>query len=412
MAEKKKKSQRPMLRTSHTKGYYRFSKEFPSVKDSNGFRDNETVINTPSKKASFRKKIIAASVVMFVIAFFVTSLAFSVSKLPIKNGNNTIGITNAPTGVSGISALCLPGETLSLDSLDTLIGELKINRVNTVIIDFKDANGYFYYKPSLNQSAEAISTAGENSAKIVSELKAAGFSVFAKISLFADDIYARNHRDLAAFVTTTPVSGSTETKTSLYYSKTNGHAYLTPHSNEVTYYLSKIVSDISAMGANAIIFDNAIIPTEAYEMGAKFPLSEGKTTATAASELISYLINSCPIPVGISLNSSELLSYVRDNKTPAEITENADYIFLDARASVAEKNTVIGNKTFVTPTAAAAEYAQDLISSSLKLFEEAEYNCEIIALVDEENLSGCIKAINSLNSDKANNIAYNNEINQ
>ena len=55
---KKKKRTRRFLLPSHTKGYYRFSKDFPSVTDSEGYRDNDIIVNSPAKKASVRRGLI------------------------------------------------------------------------------------------------------------------------------------------------------------------------------------------------------------------------------------------------------------------------------------------------------------------------------------------------------------------
>ena len=51
------RQQKKAPRVSRTKGYYRFSKDFPSVTDNNGFRDNDVFVTSPAKKAALRKKL-------------------------------------------------------------------------------------------------------------------------------------------------------------------------------------------------------------------------------------------------------------------------------------------------------------------------------------------------------------------
>lgn len=72
---------------SHTKGYYRFSKEFPSA-DSEGFRDNRAIKERDSNKSAFRRKLAVTFAVVFVIGFVCGAVAFSVSRLPAEVGEN------------------------------------------------------------------------------------------------------------------------------------------------------------------------------------------------------------------------------------------------------------------------------------------------------------------------------------
>ena len=64
---RRKKKGSPFPQVSHTKGYYRFSKDFPSVTDSEGYRDNDLIINSPAKKTSVRRKLILLFICVFVI---------------------------------------------------------------------------------------------------------------------------------------------------------------------------------------------------------------------------------------------------------------------------------------------------------------------------------------------------------
>ena len=250
-AAKKKKRTRSFIFPSHTKGYYRFSKEFPSVTDSNGYRDNDLIVNSPTKKASVRRRLIALFVCLFIVTYSMTLVCLTISKIPVNLKNeDATGETQGPV-FTGYNAVYLSGTVLSMNSAESIIGDIRYYGYDTVVIDFKDAAGNLYFDPSVNVAADALSMAAPDAKKIVEEFQNASIKVFARFCTFADDIYARVHKNEAAYTLTPAEDETAEPTRSVWYNKeTDSHAWLNPYSSEVQYYLRCCVQDIDAMGVD------------------------------------------------------------------------------------------------------------------------------------------------------------------
>lgn len=398
----KKESSFPKV--SHTKGYYRFSKEFPSITDSEGFRDNEIIINSPTKKASVRRKLALLFVCVFIISFVGATLCHSISNLPVKKTQEqtTLDIDTS-CSLSGYNAVKLTGDVLSYSGIESFMSDFNLDGINAVVIDFKDAQGYFYYKPSISTSAEALSKASDNCKKIITDFKNSGISVFALISCFADDIYARNHTQWAAYTISTPESGNYDEVHSIWYGGENeDNAWLSPFSDDVLYYLNTIVSDINSLGVDGIIFDNVMIPLSAESENVRFELSENYEVAPQEKiqQWITYANASVNCKTGVCISSAQMLNII-DNSTESDIFNSCDYVILDARASKAEKGVTFNGKQYSEPTKTPVEYSSALLSFAGKYFENKDYSTEIISLIDNDAFSqNVISAIKNLNEDK------------
>ena len=398
----KKESSFPKV--SHTKGYYRFSKEFPSVTDSTGFRDNEIIINSPAKKASVRRKLALLFVCVFAVSFVVTSLCHSVSNLPVeKTQEQTTADADMSFSLSGYNAVKLTGDVLSYSGIESFMSDFKLNGINAVVIDFKDAQGYFYYKPSISTSAEALSKSSDNASKIINDFKSSGISVFALVSCFADDIYARNNNQHAAYTVTTPESGNYDEVHSIWYGGENeNNAWLSPFSDEVLYYLNTMVNDINSLGVDGIIFDNAILPLSAELEKVQFKMSENYEISPQEkiSQWISYANASVNCKTGICISSAQIISMV-ENSNKSDVFQSCDYVILDSRATKAEKGITFNSKQYAEPTKTPVEYSSALLSFASKYFDDKKYDIEIISLIDNnESSQSVISAIKNLKDDR------------
>lgn len=372
-----KKKNNKIVAPSHTKSYYRFSKDFPSVTDNEGFRDNAFIRNSPTKKASLRRRLIALFVCVFIATYIVMMLGFAVSHLPIKK-NNTV----TPDGVqashilSGYNAVYLTGDVLSYSSAEILISEFKMSGVDTVVIDFKDAEGNFYFKPSIGVSNDALFKASDNAASIVKQFRDADIDVFAKMSCFADDIYARNNQDTTAYVMVTPESGSSEQVKTLWYNTgADSHAWLDPFSNEIMYYLRTVITDVAEMNVDGIIFDHAVLPTAAEADNAIFSGAFGQDKSTA-EQMISFIntLNSTYINcvTGITVPSDIIINSISEKKLPSAAYSGCDFIMPDARLSLIPDNTILDNMQYKKPSVSPNEFITQYISSITTLLAESE----------------------------------------
>ncbi len=373
---------------SHTKGYYRFTKDFPSVTDSEGYRDNDVFVNSHSKKASAKRRLVLVFAVCIAFAYCVTMLGFSISKLPAEIAEPTDVDAFAQVKLTGYNASFLQGETLSYSSVENIIREYKILGIDTVVIEFKDAEGFFYFNTSFPVSAEATSKASDNAKNVIKEFQVADIAVFARVACFADDIYARNNQEMAAYVTTASHSDDDEPIKSIWYNSGNdSHAWLNPYSNEVLYYLRTIVTDVANLGVDGILFDYAVLPFDTDFSTVIFDGAEDNEI-TPAGKMVDFilLLNSTYVSctTGVSISSQDALTAVAEQKIPDGVYSGCDFIVADLRPAAYSENTVLGEKLFKNPAASPAEFIVQYMDELGKLFESDESlkDVEIVPLLE------------------------------
>ena len=398
---KRKKNRSPLPQVSHTKGYYRFSREFPSVTDNEGFRNNELVINSPAQKTATRRKIAVVSLCTFIIAFICTALCLSISNLPVKeSAEQTTNDNSSAVTLSGINGTRLTGEVLSYSSIESLLNGFSTDGTNAVIIEFKDAQGYYFFKPSMHMSAESISKASDNAKKIITDFRNAGIKVYAAVSCFADDIYARNHQDHTAYTLTAPESGSYDEVRSIWYAgETVKNAWLSPYSNEVLYCLNTIMSDIDTLGVDGIILENVILPISAEDENVRFEFSDQYESSAGEkiAQWLNYTANVTNTPVGIRISQTQMLHFAEKSTADASLSAGCDFIILDSRISLAKEGAVIGTKQYLAPDKTPAEYTSALLTFISDFLADNEINSTLIPIIDDESF---ISVIASLDSEK------------
>lgn len=403
----KRKRVRRSLSPSHTKGYYRFSKEFPSVTDSDGYRDNDLIVNSPAKKASVRRRLIAVSLFVFVITFFVASVCFSMSDIPVKQQQESVTGESEKIVFPGYNAVYLKGDILSRSSAESVISELLVYGVNTVIIDFKDATGNFYFKPSISVSGEAVHNASDNAQKIVKEFQDAKISVFARFSCFADDIYARTNQNEAAFVSTGSAEGSAD---AIWYSGgEDSHAWLNPYSVEVQYYLRVTAQDVADMNVDGILFDNVQLPMSAQTDGVQFVGQTEENASAAMASFINILNNNyIDCKTAAFLSRETALESINSSTAPDIFLSGCDYIIPDLRLSLMPENTVIGTRQYGKAQLSPVEFVTDYMNGIGNLADGDDYSFEIIPLFETSDVNG--KELSALYSVKGNSyIMYNSD---
>lgn len=372
-------------KVSYTKGYYRFSKEFPSVTDSNGFRDNNTFVNSNVKKAAVRRGLVLLFGCVFVIAFCITALCFAISDIPVeKTEKEPQTSVNTPQSQPVKKMLSYSGDTLATVGTERIVSECKTAGADTVIIELKDAQGHFYFKPSISVSAEAQATIIVNIQEIIKELKQQGLIVFASVSCFADDIYARNNQSVATYVQT-----AQDSPESIWYGGEDGaNAWLSPFSNEVCYYLTTIISDVADLGVDGIVFENATLPVAAVTEDVRFSLSEGFEVSPQKkiADWIEYTVSIINCKTAITLSSQQLIADVRSESMADNYPDGCDYVILDARPSDADKGVSISGLQYLEPERTPKEYVSALLSLCSEKFTSTNIDMQIIAVVDNSSL--------------------------
>lgn len=391
MAKKQKITSKKKIRRfsspSHTKGYYRFSKNFPSVTDSDGYRDNNLFVNSPAKKASVKRRLALLFACVFAVTFVVTSVCFAVSKVPVSEKDETASGETQKSVIGGMKAVYLSGDILSSGSAESIIGLLRVYGVNTVVIDFKDAAGNFYYKPSISVSEEALYKASDGAEKIIDDFQSAEIDVYAKFACFADDIYARNNQNEALCV----AAESEDAVESIWYSSgSDSHAWLNSSSSEVQYYLRVAAEDILKLGVDGIIFDYVVLPSSAENSnilsgGQPVTADAVNTEMTSFISLLNNVYISCK--TAAVLTNESALEAVAENTVPDIFLGGCDYIIVDSRLSMIPDNTVMGNLKYATAAASPYEFLTDYLGRITKLAEGDEYSAEIIPLLEASSTS-------------------------
>lgn len=386
MAKMQKKTEKNSagrkIRPSHTKGYYRFSKNFPSVTDSDGFRDNNLFVNSPAKKASVKRRLALLFVCVFAVTFVATLLCFAVSDVPVSEKESTSGNAGIENPINGMKAVYLGGDILSAGSAESIIGSLRVCGVDTVVIDFKNAAGNFYYKPSISVSDEALYKASDNAKKIVGDFQSAEIEVYARFACFADDIYARNNPKEALHI----ASADEEAEYAIWYnSGSDSHAWLNPSSSEVQYYLRVAAEDLLSFGVNGIIFDYVVLPQSAESVN----IVAGELTASSDfinTEMTSFisLLNNVYISCRTAavLTNEAALKAIADNAVPDIFLSGCDYIVVDSRLSMIPDNTVMGNLKYSVASASPYEFLTDYLARISEMAVGEEYSTEIIPLIE------------------------------
>lgn len=392
MAEKKKIKTKKIKerkvagpRVSHTKGYYRFSKEFPSVTDSEGFRDNDTFVNSNAKKAALRRRLALLFACVFVVSFCVTALCFAISDVPVaQEDKESFTSADVPEVKFFNKIITCGGDALVASGVEKIVSECKTAGADTVIVELKDAEGHFYFKPSISVSAEAVATVVDNIGSIVDEMQQQGLSVYASVSCFADDIYARNNQSVTASVT---VADDSE---SIWYGGENGsNGWLSPFSNEVCFYLTTIIGDVAALGVDGIVLENATVPVNAEIENVKFALSQDYeiNVHEKTANWLSYTLSTVNCKTAITLSSQQLIADAKKENLPSYYGAACDFVILDARPSDADKGASISGLQYLEPERTPKEYVSALLELGVEIFKANEINTPLVPIIDNNSLS-------------------------
>lgn len=250
---------------------------------------------------------ILGAVVIFTAAFFITDTLIGISNAnveqeevkPGKKPNTENKGDNKPAAqqiqpsktkadINSIKAITIDESLLSNSSaLDAQIKNIKASKVNTVIIDFKDENGFVYYKSAFEKLKDSpiLSKAQVNADAAVKKLQSAGINVAARIYCFKDPMMARQDRNTAALYSNTK---------SLWLDndpKKGGKPWLNPYSKEATDYLIFVVSEVKALGVDYIMLDGVQFPN-LYSPITTFR-GEKESGAESRNKILINFVNSC-----------------------------------------------------------------------------------------------------------------------
>lgn len=232
-------------KTLRTKAYYRFSKEFPSEVNTEGFREN-----TPeSKKLSKKKTVILAlaCIFLFTAAFTLTHMGITLSR------KGSVPKTEPPeiSSETSLRGLHIGSEDLRSKTAQEIQKTVTEAGCNMAVFEFKNEDGHIFFPVTAASDTladRAVSSAEEK----IKALSENGIKCAAYISCFKDSTASQTELGI------TTASGGN-------FIDDNDFSWFNPYSGKAHSYLLSIISEADGFGFSYIFLDNVCFPTNFTE---------------------------------------------------------------------------------------------------------------------------------------------------
>lgn len=311
------------LKTVRTKAYYRFSKDFPSVVDHEGFREN-----TPEKeKLSVKGRIalLFCCTVVFLAALFGTELLIDLSEKEIAPAVTP----PSEESLKNTDALRISPEFFISHTAEEIKEAVSCN---TILLDIKNEEGYIHLSGDTYSTDKSLTVQEKLSEKLTELKNTHGIDTIAYISCFTDNTKPYEYTGM-------------EIKTSLgeFFRDDDRNLWLNPFSELSQEFLLSVIKTASDCGFSYILLDNVCFPT-AFSVKAPY-YGEDITEENRNEALISFInkavetageekiIINCDITAfleisdlpdekyGGELLSSDCISYCIDFRTAKQYSE-------------------------------------------------------------------------------------------
>lgn len=237
-----------------TKGYYKFSKKYPSrrgavyaIGESRKMKKKERI-----RKIGLAVSLCCLFVFIYIAALFIHNL---ISRpLPQTPEENTAPIT--ADNISGIRAVYIENSDLSdMSVLSKALNEAKKNGFNAVMLDFKTKEGNLTFA----SGGSKYSVTGDNytvDKTALGRIKQEGFYLIASVYCFEDGVSPQR---LGACVYEDPE------RTRIWFDApavSGGRPWLNPASPQAQDYLCTVIRDAANFGADAVYLRSVQFPPE------------------------------------------------------------------------------------------------------------------------------------------------------
>ena len=318
-----KASSRKAPVTLRTRGYYRFTRDYPGNVDEAGFRENR-----PGKKRAVLRGVLWALglVAVFCLSFTLAKAAWLVSNEPPAVTEPTEPVN---TESAAFQALHFSRRAVENASAASLLRSLEAAEADVAVLEVKDTEGYVYVYDTL-----------------VPALHAAGKRAAAYICCFTDPIHAWETPSLA--VRSLNANGEVWTDNA-------GAGWLNPFSAEARALLLDTVKNAAAAGFDYVVLDNVCFPADSGSATAYYA-GEDEYTGTRNQVLRGFISDavSAAGKAGTVL-LTRYTSFDPDasaDRAPAYgnlLDTAAGMTAADARLSRQNKNVTVGAETFADP---------------------------------------------------------------
>lgn len=264
------------------KSYYTFSEEYPV---------DRFQISRRKRLYSKRKKLnIVLSALLFTVllisSFFVMNIALNISGAPINPpADKTKVDTSAIKALKedGIRALYMPSDKLSdKEYVKDFIREIRKKNGNSVVIDFKNADGKLAYTSLQNYAiiGKCNHLDNDTARKAIDIFTSKGITVIARIYCFEDPAVAETFPAIAVKYMDTDVNWRDNTTE-------NGNGWLNPVSKRAKNYLYGIMEELYAMNIRGFMLESVQFP-DGLKSGATYP---GEKESSKRNEVLKRFVS-------------------------------------------------------------------------------------------------------------------------
>ncbi len=323
--------------TLRTRGYYRFTRDFPGSVDEAGFRENRQ-----SKKRAAVKGVVwaLALLAVFCASFTLAKTAWLVSNVPPAASEPAAPVDSR---AEGFRALHFSRESLEEATAGSVIDRLEAADAAVAVLEVKDEYGYGYVY-----------------AELIKALEARGFGTAAYISCFKDSFHTWDNAALS-------VRGGAD---GAPWTDNAGAGWLNPFAPEARALLLESIRGAADEGFDYILLDNVCFPADSGSATAFYP-GEDEYPGTR-NQVLTAFVSDAVTAAGragtiLLTRISAFDPAAAADRAPAYgdlLHTAAGILAVDARLSLQPKNLTVGGETFADPadlpyafTLAAGEFA-------------------------------------------------------
>jgi hypothetical protein len=320
MQKKPKKIFRKKDKLRVRKSYYTFTREYPKYIEVE--KTGRRITVSTLKTAAVR---LAIFLLIASVSFFCVKLAINISYAPITEETETVQESsfNGKIISQGVKALYMPQEKMGDEEyVEDFIKKLKKKNCNSVVIDFKTAEGRLSYT-SMNETAIAASAAvydNDTARWVIDAFKDEGIAVIARIYCFSDSRAAAADSDIAVKYMSTDVNwrdGSDEN---------GGISWLNPYSKTTKAYISEVAKEVSKLGVGIFILEDLQFPGGENTASATYPGEKDKANRnTALKNALAQVKRALPENAIVILSQSATDALAGNEGVYYGTMGNADY---------------------------------------------------------------------------------------
>ena len=276
------------------KGYYKFSKKYPS-RNAESYAIGES--RKMKKKEKARKIVFAVLLCcLFVATFILVSVSMTLSNRPLANNIETeslISVDNLGT----IRATYIENTVLGeISDLSKELKKAKKNGCNAVMLDFKTQEGYV----TIDGQSDKYYSIDD---VIIEKIKSEGFIIIARIFCFEDSFAPQR---LGAFVY------ENQEKTKIWFDApaiNGGRVWLDPTNPRATSHICTVIGAAVKMGADCVYLESVEFP-QARD-GAPVFFSQDNSTLNRNLVLMQFIeqavkeAGKCPVILGVPFEAAD-----------------------------------------------------------------------------------------------------------